>query len=170
MCVEYKETAWEMFPGPYVVEVESISHTPTSWSRTLFLSEGVNPVKYMQQQTQIICPSNFYLELWQFTEDTEMSKHRWKYGRVGTFGGCFQLCVHSLTWAVRLTEFARFKTPELTKDFVIFNKNGIYKCGLLYNAFLIISENLTIYFLFLPFRNMINIQQKKCQILAEDRP
>jgi hypothetical protein len=87
---------------------------------------------------------------------------------LNTFGGSFQLCINSLTRAVRLTKFAHFKTPELTEYFVTFNKNGIYKCGLLYDAFWIIFENLTIYFLFLSLRNLINIQHKKCQIIAED--
>jgi hypothetical protein len=80
-----------------VVEAESISHTPTSWSSKLFLYGGVNPVKYMQQQTQITCPSNFYLKFSRFTDDIEMSQHKRKYGTVGlltltAFGGCLQLC------------------------------------------------------------------------------
>lgn len=73
------------FQGLYVVEAASISHTPSSWSSKLFLYEGVNPVKYKQQPTQIICPGNFYLQLSQFTEDTEMSQNRRKYGLIDPY-------------------------------------------------------------------------------------
>jgi hypothetical protein len=54
------------------VEPESIYLTPANWSRKLLLKQGVNPVKYMQQQTQITDPNTFYLELSQFIQDTAM--------------------------------------------------------------------------------------------------
>lgn len=48
---------------------ESVYFTPANWSRELLLQQGVNPVKYMQQQTQITGPNTFYLELSQFLQD-----------------------------------------------------------------------------------------------------